>query len=848
MRSIRAIGLLVLALLLLTVSRLPAKILLAIPLGSVLNESKLILAAKVESVDGEKLQMVLSVAETFKGKADFQKLPVVLKGDAEAQKEKQVPDLLKRVQVGTPLILFVNPRGEREFQAFGFTEGTWFAMTGVHPKDAELPRWSWNHFEPYLRRTYKGTTAELRDVVIDVLAGKKKAPEVDNKVPPGIGPEIEKKEQPKDKSQSSLRRTGGPLLGVIPSVVIAGPLAFLAMLFPAVFGGVLLGARRWMVALTVVSTNTTLYAVHAWFAPFSVTTLWLSMTLITALGAWWSWQRYTSALVQSVLATASRGTGTPAAGTISPVLASPGRAEFLTLAGLSGLALLGAWLFMPRAVLPGSIGQMRLEDKLLAAILVGVVAATIHVGYVSWRNRGAKVSPRLPGEGVLLLAMLVASIAFLPTLTVAEASEGTPGSVVSAPGAGEDKPTFKKIAWRFIPAEPSWIASSPVVAGNRVYVGAVHGTAFRSGTVYSVDATTGKVVASFNNGGSMKDIFCSPTVADGCVYIGEGFHQHLGCKLFCLDAETLEKKWEFATESHTESTPCVVDGRVYFGAGDHGLFCLDAKSGKEIWHLSGLHIDSNPLVVGGRVYVGSGKGDAYQTFAVACLDAVTGDEKWRTPLDLPCWGGAVLAGDLLLVGIGNGNFLESEEKPAGAVLALDAKTGQRIWRTSEKDITDGVHIRVATDGAHVWAASRDKRVICLSVAEGKKVWSRDLGNPIVASPALVPYLTLGDHFTTALGQQPGKFPAGGSLIVAASGNAQDGKGGQVVSLDPRTGQTQWSFDVAKDADTPDVALFSSPCVVASTEGGVERRRIFLGCGLNGCSKGILYCLEDERKP
>ncbi len=50
-----------------------------------------------------------------------------------------------------------------------------------------------------------------------------------------------------------------------------------------------------------------------------------------------------------------------------------------------------------------------------------------------------------------------------------------------------------------------------------------------------------------------------------------------------------------------------------------------------------------------------------------CLDADTGKEHWRMPTDLPVWGMPAVQGEYVYAGIGNGNFLESAEKPAGAV-------------------------------------------------------------------------------------------------------------------------------------------------------------------------------------
>src|SRR5262249_49293247 len=161
-------------------------------------------------------------------------------------------------------------------------------------------------------------------------------------------------------------------------------------------------------------------------------------------------------------------------------------------------------------------------------------------------------------------------------------------------------------------------------------------------------------------------VFSTPYVAEGRLYIGEGFHQDKFCRLFCLDAATGKKQWEFQTTSHTESSPCVVQGKVYFGAGDDGVYCLSAVGGQEIWHYTGLHVDCNPLVVGNRLFAGSGVGDVYRETCTICLDASTGDEVWRQPADLPVWGSPNVVGSLVYYGIGNGNYLMDDQDAAPA--------------------------------------------------------------------------------------------------------------------------------------------------------------------------------------
>jgi len=361
--------------------------------------------------------------------------------------------------------------------------------------------------------------------------------------------------------------------------------------------------------------------------------------------------------------------------------------------------------------------------------------------------------------------------------------------------------------------------ASPLVDGKYVYCASANRNVFGRdyGKVYCLDKETRDVVWTFPDDQSMKSAFSSPCLADGRLYFGEGFHQDRDCKLYCLDAATGEKLWDFPTTSHTESSPCVANGKVYFGAGDDGLYCLDAVTGEKRWHYENeVHIDGNPVVAGNRLYVGSGEGDEFRKFEVCCLDTETGKPIWNQPTDLPAWGAPVVSGDQVFVGIGNGNFMASDEHPKGAMLCLDAATGKQQWRF---DVADGVHVRPAVERRYVYFASRDGHCYCLNQTDGQQVWKRDLGSPIVSSPALA-------HCTC--------HTCGTSLFVAASG-------GLFCALDPANGQVQWHVDFGQYVPK----LLSSPTVEVSKVGDGERRRIYLGASLNGGVTAVLYCLEDR---
>jgi outer membrane protein assembly factor BamB len=376
-----------------------------------------------------------------------------------------------------------------------------------------------------------------------------------------------------------------------------------------------------------------------------------------------------------------------------------------------------------------------------------------------------------------------------------------------------------EVVWSFEPPRRGAIVSSPLPAGDRVFVGVIQDGAFTSGRAYCLDRDTGRVRWAFDDAGRMQHLFSSPCLAAGRLYVGEGMHQNFSSKLYCLDAETGKKLWHFETAGHVESSPCVAGGWVYFGAGDDGLYGLDAATGKVAWHFSGpFHIDTSPAVAGGRLYAGSGQSLSYRQTEAFCLDAGTGAVVWRVATDLPVWGSPAVDGGEVFFGLGNGRFLEpppAPEQAAGAVLCLDAGTGRTLWRWDG----DAVFCRPVVDARHVVFGSRDGSCFCLDRRSGTVCWKADLGSPVVARPAV-----LGPH-------------------VWAVGSA-----GRLCRLDAESGRVQAAFDLAARTRTrPQV--FSSPAAVPEP-GAPGRCRLYLGSELANAasSAAVLYCLRDGEGP
>lgn len=160
------------------------------PMKKIMADSNFVVEAKVTKVDEKLPGVVLTVKGDLKNKLTIQQLPINMEGDEECKKFKHTPELMKRLAVDLPVIVFLNHNKENNlYIGFVYTNGTWFQVRHDPSKGAV---WNLTHGEPYLRRTFKGTTAEMKTTVVDFLDKNKKTklPAENPKEAPGFGPEV----------------------------------------------------------------------------------------------------------------------------------------------------------------------------------------------------------------------------------------------------------------------------------------------------------------------------------------------------------------------------------------------------------------------------------------------------------------------------------------------------------------------------------------------------------------------------------------------------------------------------------------------------------------------------------
>jgi outer membrane protein assembly factor BamB len=805
-RTRTSLALLALTILALTASTASAVIMKLTPLAEVLETEDFIFIGTVDKIDAAKPSVTFKLDKNFKGEAPFERIPVNMTGNAEANKNNDTKTILDRLDNTRKVVFFVSKRGKK-YNAMAFVEGSWFSMQGTQDETDKVVRWAFQNGEPYLRRTFKGTSAELVKIIEDGLAKKAKPPAPDEKEKPGYGPAVEKKCEPMG-SANEFRTPGLALFGVIPSIALVGPLAIIAALFPGLFARLAVGMKRWRAFLVIASLNSSLALIFFFVQTYLPSSWWfgtraftLYLMTITAVGLVWAGLRYRK------FAAVEPG-----------ITDSPTRTELYALGGMTLFAAISVCL---TAIFASWGTNLELPMREFTFIGIALAASTLYASYrkitahadhhEEWtpKDRRLSLSGETVGLGVLFLCGF--------TTILHSGTAGFAGSETESGDADVIGPRLLEVKV-FEVKKASQVMSGIAINGDRLYFGAQYTKASsQDGFVVCMDRETGEVKWKIGDDDEMLPVFCTPNITNGKIYCGEGLHENKGCRMFCLNAADGKPAWDkpFKTTSHTEGSPAVAGGKVFFPAGDDGLFAADAGTGYQIWQFQGgkekgIHIDAPPAVSGNRVFIGSG----LYSFVAVCLDAESGSEKWRTDLKLRAFGAPLILGKHVLYGVGTGNMSEDvhqypeegvakEKDPAGAVVCLEMETGKEVWRY---DMVRSVHTGLAGDAFSVYACSRDGSVYALDRKTGKLRWKTSIGGAITSAPAV---------------SSTGGIP---TAVYAVS------REGLAFCLNPHTGKVVWQKQLpgfqwdGQEAN----GVLSGPSVVTSVTPTGSKRSIYIG--------------------
>ena len=268
------------------------------------------------------------------------------------------------------------------------------------------------------------------------------------------------------------------------------------------------------------------------------------------------------------------------------------------------------------------------------------------------------------------------------------------------------------------------------------------------------------------------------------------------------EAAMLGPVWSFKSmDGDFTGTPVVADGALVVGSFGGTVFALNPQTGAKKWDRDLLsdaqeqhsHINGTAAIAGGRAYIPlATEGDPQ----LVALNLATGAEEWRADLDDQpdsdvfgspvVWNGTIYIGTSALFGELN----DPEVNVRGSVVAVDATTGARRWKT--------FMVPPGHDGGPVWntpAIDADTGRLYVGTGNAYHAPSADTTDSMVALDASTGAI-VGHHQATPgdVWNATDNKLAGPDYDFGASPNLITGEGGRKLVGEGQKAGVYWALD------------------------------------------------------
>ena len=279
--------------------------------------------------------------------------------------------------------------------------------------------------------------------------------------------------------------------------------------------------------------------------------------------------------------------------------------------------------------------------------------------------------------------------------------------------------------------EPMAPVTSPLATdGNLVFLGTAEGILYAYDTKTeaqkwtfitgkNISAPPGSTDKNMTNG----RIHGGPKATDRKVFFGA-----FDGKMYCLEASTGLKIWDYQTKSKIYSSPAIYEGKLYFTNFEGKVFCLEQSTGKLVWE-SKLEKSSvaSPVVFGTRLWVGDKKGKMY------CLSTKDGKILWSyqgPDSDYGIEATPVLDENNLYFG-----------ESSGSMIALNRLNGATIWKVqlNKSDVkpSPAVNTSPVLSKDKIIVGGHSGRLFILEKYSGKILDQFDCGGSVLAQPVVI---------------------------------------------------------------------------------------------------------------
>ncbi|WP_247003209.1 PQQ-binding-like beta-propeller repeat protein [Halosolutus gelatinilyticus] len=232
------------------------------------------------------------------------------------------------------------------------------------------------------------------------------------------------------------------------------------------------------------------------------------------------------------------------------------------------------------------------------------------------------------------------------------------------------------------------IGSSPKYDGRRLFMAVEYPDP--DGSTFAVDPDDGEILWEDDRSRPTDHPHSTPAIdpATGTMVLGSN-----DGSLYAWDYPDLEFAWEFETNPENDTDGeikgpiATYDGAAFFGSWDRRIYRVDLEDGTEDWSIEtgglsmvGPGIDPHDHVV----YAGSHDGTLY------ALDPDTGDEYWKFGTGRPLTGCPTVCADRIVFG--------SKDR---TLYAVEKASGDEVWRVDHEGVVTSTPL--VRDGAIYYA-------------------------------------------------------------------------------------------------------------------------------------------------
>ncbi|MBI5404227.1 MAG: PQQ-like beta-propeller repeat protein [Ignavibacteriae bacterium] len=211
--------------------------------------------------------------------------------------------------------------------------------------------------------------------------------------------------------------------------------------------------------------------------------------------------------------------------------------------------------------------------------------------------------------------------------------------------------------------------SSPVYYKNSLFFGS------GDGNIYALNSENGELLWKYQT----EDVVHStPVVDDSNLYVGsfDGY-------FYALNINDGSMKWKYKTtgqkyfpKGEVQGSPAIYKNNIIFGARDYKVYALDKDNGSLIWEKTFVNgwVLSNSIYLDELIIAGADER------IIACLDPVTGIEKWKRKMEFLIFGKPAFNENFLFIGT-----------TIGKLHGLNLKTGEIIRTFSTEAYNQNKH-------------------------------------------------------------------------------------------------------------------------------------------------------------